>query len=157
MGKSKNGNKSLVANSIFSSLRTLTTIIFPLITYPYISRVLSVDNMGRINFRQRLNIFSSQAFTINVIATVLACMLLVGLVFLPTKIADYREIILILGITIALSPLAVDWLYAVEEDFAYITLRGFCVQLLSLILMFLFVKNDSDVYLYVALTTLASS
>ena len=40
MGKSKNGNKSLVANSIFSSLRTLTTIIFPLITYPYISRVL---------------------------------------------------------------------------------------------------------------------
>ena len=54
MGKSKNGNKSLVANSIFSSLRTLTTIIFPLITYPYISRVLSVDNMGRINFGQSI-------------------------------------------------------------------------------------------------------
>lgn len=187
MGKNKTGNKSLVVNSIFSSLRTLTTIIFPLITYPYISRVLSVDNMGRINFGQsivsyflllaglgistfairegsrirddqkRLSVFSSQAFTINVIATVLSCMLLVGLVFLPTKIGEYKEIILILGITIALSPLAVDWLYAVEEDFFYITLRSFFVQLLSLILMFVFVKDDKDVYLYVALTTLAAS
>ena len=46
--------KSLTVNAALSSLRTLTTIIFPLITYPYITRVLSVENIGRVNFGQSL-------------------------------------------------------------------------------------------------------
>lgn len=180
-------NKSLSLNAFLSCLKTLTTIIFPLITYPYITRVLSVENIGRINFGQsivsyfmllaalgistfavrngaqvrdssiQLSVFSNQVFSINVFSTIASCALLVILVFLPTKIADYRSIIMIQGVAVALSPLAVDWLYIIEEDFGYITLRSFCVHLLSLILMFCFVKSEGDVYLYVILMTMSTS
>lgn len=186
MGK-KTKQKSLTWNAFLSSLKTLTTIIFPLITYPYVTRVLSVENIGRINFgqsivsyftliaalgintfairngsqiredSQKLNQFANRMFTINVISTGISCLLLVLLLLMPTKVAEYRTIILIQGITVALSPLAVDWLYTLNEDFGYITWRSFCVHLMSLILMFAFVKKESDVYLYVALTTMSAS
>lgn len=179
--------KSLTFNAFLSSLKTLTTIIFPLITYPYITRILSVQNIGKINFgqsivsyfslfaglgistfairngsqirenKEKLNIFANRVFTINVISTILSCFFLVGITFLPTKVAAYRGIILIQGFTVALSPLAVDWIYTIYEDFGYITLRSIMVQLLSLILMLMFVKNENDVYLYVALTSMSTS
>lgn len=179
--------KSLTINAALSSLRTLTTIIFPLITYPYITRVLSVENIGRVNFGQsivsyfmllagfgistfsirngsqirenneQLNLFANRVFTINIITTIISCGLLVIVTILPTKVAMYRAIILLQGLTVAMSPLAVDWLYTVEEDFGYITLRSIVIQLLSLVLMFIFVKNENDVYLYVALTSMSTS
>lgn len=179
--------KSLTINAALSSLRTLTTIIFPLITYPYITRVLSVENIGRVNFGQsivsyfmllsgfgistfairngsqirenneRLNLFANRVFTINIITTAISCVLLVLVTILPTKVAEYRNIILLQGLTVAMSPLAVDWLYTIEEDFGYITLRSIVIQFLSLILMFIFVKSENDVYLYVALTSMSTS
>lgn len=179
--------KSLTINAALSSLRTLTTIIFPLITYPYITRVLSVENIGRVNFGQsivsyfmllagfgistfairngsqirenneQLNLFANRVFTINIITTIISCGLLVIVTILPTKVAAYRTIILLQGLTVAMSPLAVDWLYTIEEDFGYITLRSIVIQLLSLVLMFIFVKNENDVYLYVALTSMSTS
>lgn len=179
--------KSLTVNAFLSSLKTLTTIVFPLITYPYITRILSVQNIGKINFGQsivsyfsllaglgintfairngsqirenhkKLNVFASRVFTINVISTILACAFLVGITILPTKVAMYRGIILLQGLVVAMSPLAVDWIYTINEDFGYITLRSIVVQLLSLILMFTFVKNEEDVYLYVALTSMSTS
>lgn len=179
--------KSLKINALLSSLKTLTTIIFPLVTYPYITRVLSVQNIGKINFGQsivsyfsllaslgistfairngsqirenqeKLNTFANRIFTINVISTILSCALLISITFLPTKIAAYRGIILIQGLSVALSPLAVDWIYTIYEDFGYITLRSFMIHLMSMILMFAFVKDENDVYLYVALMSLSTS
>ena len=179
--------KSLAINAFYSCIKTLTTIIFPLITYPYITRILSVEDIGSINFghsivsyfsllaalgintfavrngsqirddENDLNIFSRRIFTINIVTTVISCALLIVLVFLPTRIADFRAIILIQGVTVALSPFAVTWLYTIEEDFRYITLRSFFIYLLSLVLMFIFVKSESDVYLYVILTTASTS
>lgn len=179
--------KSLTINAALSSLRTLTTIIFPLITYPYITRVLSVENIGRVNFGQsivsyfvllagfgistfairngsqirenneQLNLFANRVFTINIITTIISCGLLVIVTILPTKVATYRTIILLQGLTVAISPLAVDWLYTIEEDFGYITLRSIVIQLLSVVLMFTFVKSENDVYLYVALTSMSTS
>ena len=117
--------KSLTINAALSSLRTLTTIIFPLITYPYITRVLSVENIGRVNFGQsivsyfmllagfgistfairngsqirenneRLNLFANRVFTINIITTAISCGLLVIVTILPTKVAAYRTLILL--------------------------------------------------------------
>ncbi len=43
--------KSMKENAILNALRTLAGIVFPLITYPYISRVLGADNLGKINLQ----------------------------------------------------------------------------------------------------------
>ena len=42
--------KSLGANALLNGLRSALNLLFPLITFPYVSRVLSVDGMGIYNF-----------------------------------------------------------------------------------------------------------
>ena len=37
-------------NTIYSIIKSCSTVIFPLITFPYISRVLLAENVGKINF-----------------------------------------------------------------------------------------------------------
>lgn len=174
-------------NALLSSIRTLSTIIFPLITYPYITKTLSVSNIGKINFSQSIisyftliaqfgistfairtgarirddkiafEKFAKQVFTINIISTLVSIILLTFLLILPTQLANYRIIIAILSINVILIPISMDWIYTIYEDFGYITLRSILVSLLSLILMFCFVKTNADTYLYVALITMSTS
>ena len=42
--------KSLKLNMVLNAIKGLSGIIFPLITFPYISNVLGVENLGRYNF-----------------------------------------------------------------------------------------------------------
>lgn len=42
--------KSIKKNTIYNMLKTFSSIIFPLITFPYVSRVLSPVGIGRYNF-----------------------------------------------------------------------------------------------------------
>ena len=179
--------KSLIKNAVLSSLKTLTAIVFPLITYPYITNVLSVENIGRIDFGQSIvsyfsliaafgissyavrtgsqvlsdkdtfKRFANQIFTINCLTAIFAFVSLFLAVLLPTKLLGYRSIIMIFGINILLSPFGIEWLYIIHEDFGYITIRAFFIHLLSLILMVLFVKRNEDYLLYAGLTTLATS
>lgn len=174
-------------NAVLSSIRTLSTIIFPLITYPYITKTLSVSNIGKINFSQSIisyftliaqfgisifairtgarirddrvafNQFANKIFSINLISTLVSMVLLLILLILPTKLLEYRDFICILSINVVLVPISVDWIYTIYEDFGYITLRGILIDLLSLILMLALVKNNSDAYLYVALITVSTS
>ena len=43
-------NKSVGKNAILNVIKTVIALLFPLITFPYISRVLQVDNLGKVNF-----------------------------------------------------------------------------------------------------------
>ena len=43
-------NKKLNKNVIYSLLKSFSQMIFPMITFPYISRVLQAENVGKINF-----------------------------------------------------------------------------------------------------------
>ena len=42
--------KSLGYNALLNGLRSALNLIFPLITFPYVSRILSVEGMGIYNF-----------------------------------------------------------------------------------------------------------
>ena len=42
--------KSVERNAVLNSVKTILILIFPLITFPYISRILQVENLGRINY-----------------------------------------------------------------------------------------------------------
>ena len=43
-------NKSIKLNAILNGFRNLLNLVFPLITFPYISRVLTVNEIGKYNF-----------------------------------------------------------------------------------------------------------
>ena len=43
-------NKSLAKNAILNGIRNGLNLLFPLITFPYVSRVLQVEKLGEYNF-----------------------------------------------------------------------------------------------------------
>ena len=44
------GNKSIKLNALLNIVLTLSNIIFPLITFPYISRILNPTGIGLTSF-----------------------------------------------------------------------------------------------------------
>lgn len=182
-----NKKKSVSVNAILNVIKTCLSIIFPLITFPYISRVLQTDNIGKINFASSINSyflllaglgistyairegarirnnkkeltdFASQIFSINIISTIGAyAILLIVLKFSP-QLNDYKYLILIYSIQIIFTTFGVEWIYSIYEDYLYITIRAFLVQIISLVLMFMFVRYKQDYTTYVLLCVFASS
>lgn len=178
---------SLKVNTLYSIIKSCSTIIFPLITFPYISRVLLTENVGKINFsssivsyfamlaslgittyavrecsyvkedKMRLEKTSSEIFSINILTTIIAYILLIVLLFIFPKLKSYNLLIVIQSLSIVFTTLGADWINTAMEDFRYITLRTFFFQLLSLICMFLFVKSPGDYLKYAAITVISSS
>ena len=42
--------KSVFKNILFNIIRVFLSVLFPLITFPYISRVLMAENLGKVNY-----------------------------------------------------------------------------------------------------------
>lgn len=46
--------KSIGINAILNGGKTVLNMLFPLITFPYVSRVLQSENLGKYNFSQSI-------------------------------------------------------------------------------------------------------
>ncbi|MGM1015836.1 flippase [Limosilactobacillus fermentum] len=179
-------NKSLGLNAIFNGLQSMLNMLFPLITFPYISRVLSVDGVGKYNFassinsyflmiaalgistfavregaelrddRKKISEFASKIFTVNLISTFITYFLLLLLLLIPS-LHTYIVAILIFSIQIFFTTLGVDWMYVIFEEYGYITARNIIFKVISIILLFIFVRNTDDYLNYVAITVFATA
>lgn len=173
-------------NIVLNVIKTLLSVLFPLITFPYISRILDVENLGKINFassfvsyfillaglgiisyslregskikdnKEEFDNFSNEIFTLNIFSSIIAYLCFILTYCTVGKLHSYTEILMIYSINIVLTSFTLDWLFTLFEDFAYITFRNSIIQILSIIFMFLFVKSESDVYIYVAITVIAN-
>lgn len=178
-------NKSLSLNYIFNLLKTVMSVIFPLITFPYVSRVLGPQYLGKIDYAQanisylalissfgisgyairegarirddkkKLENFISEMLAINIV-TVSVSYILLFLVLLIPKFQPYRLLMLIFSTSIGLSVIGVEWLYNIFEDYQYITIRSFLFQIISIVLMFVFVRDYTDYIKYALILILSS-
>lgn len=167
-------------NAFLNGLRSVLNLIFPLITFPYISRVLSVNGIGIYNFsntyigyfiliaglgiatyavregakyrdnKEQIEEFSSEVFSINILATVIAYILLLLSLVIFKNLNNYVACILIFSIQILFTTLGTEWIYTIYEDYTYITIRSIIFKILSIILLFIFVK-DRQIILYMLL------
>lgn len=178
---------SVKKNTIYNIIKSVSAIVFPMITFPYASRVLGVENVGKINFsssmisyisliaslgvttyavrecakvredREQLNRLSSQIFSINIISTIFAYIVLFICLLFFKPLFDYRLLIVIQGISVLLTTLGTDWINSAMEDFRYITIRTFIFQIISIILMVIFVREPSHYYRYALIVVLSAS
>lgn len=174
-------------NAFLNTAKTVLGIIFPLITFPYVSRVLQVDAIGIYNFSASINSyflliaglgvstyairegaiyrdnkektaeFVSEVFSINLIATCIAYILLFLCLLTVPQLGSYKTPILILSVEILFSTLGINWIYNIYEDFLFITIRTLCFQIISLIATFAFVRNTNDLMKYVLIVAFSSS
>lgn len=178
--------KSVAKNAVYNGVRTICNMLFPLITYPYATRVLMAENLGKVDFgasiisyfvliaglgistyatregagyredKDSLNGFASQVFTINIMSTIISYLLLLGLILIWPKLQGYLLLIAIQSFSIIGATIGVEWVYSIQEDYGYITARSIIVQVISTILLFLLVKRPEDYIIYAAITVFAN-
>lgn len=179
--------ESLKVNMVLNAIRGLISVLFPMITFPYVSRILSVNNIGRYNYsasiisyflllsglgiekyairegaalrenRFELNRFANEMFTFNMLSTVFSYVLLIAVMFLFPEMKAYWTLLIILSFQIILKTVGIDWIYSIYEDYLYITIRGVAFQVISLIMLFSFVHTADDLNIYALITVLANA
>ena len=186
MSGTKEHRNSIRKNAALNGIRRITATIFPVITMPYILRVLQVENVGIYQFsssvvsyflliaalgistyairegaglredREKISRFSNEVFALNLMSTAAAYALLGILLVTVPKFHELRTAILLFSIEIFFTTLGVEWIYQINEDYTFITIRSILFQLISLALMFLLVRSESDLYVYIVITVVAS-
>lgn len=174
-------------NAMFNTIKSISGIIYPLITFPYISRVLTAENVGKINFgnsivsyfsliaslgvttyavrecskvredRQQLSKTASQMLSINIFSTLIAYIALAITFVFARSLDSYRTLICIQSASIIFTTLGADWLNTAMEDFKFIAIRTVGMQVISLVLMFIFVQKPEDYMAYAVISIVASS
>ena len=180
-------DKATSKNIVFNMIKTISSIVFPILTYPYVARVLGADNVGKVNYsdsivsyfsliatlgittyairesskvrddKEKLSVIVSELLSINVVTTILSYLLMFLTLVLVPSLHPYVTIILIQSISMIFSVIGADWLNSAMEDFKYITIRTFIFQVFSLISLFLFVRKKEDYLCYVIITLIAHS
>lgn len=180
-------SNSIKKNTVFNAIKTCSSILFPLITIPYVNRVLLPANVGKVDFarafvsyfsliatlgittyairecaaarddKEKLNNVASQIFSINVITTIIAYVLMTVVMIVTRKFDNYRILIMIQSITLIATTMGADWINSGMEDFKYITIRSMLFQLISLVLLFLFVHKESDYIRYLIISVISTS
>lgn len=181
--KSKDG-RTLVANFGYLSLLQVAGYIFPIITIPYLSRIIGVENFGKIAFASAVVVWFqtvaewgfnftatrdvskyrddkdkvSEIFS-NVLWARIFLMLL-SFAFLLIALAlipKFRENSAIIFITFLIVPgniLFPDWFFQAFERMRYTTLLNLLSKLLFTIAIFIFIKEKSDYILQPLITSL---
>ena len=177
--------KSIEVNFLMNAFLTCSNFIFPLITFPYVSRVLLADGNGKINFataivnyfmlfaslgmplygvrtcaivrddRKKLSRTVKELFTISMVATALSLVVLLVMIGIVPKFQEYRG--LVLSSNIWLQTLGMDWLYQALEEYSYITVRSVAFKIVGIILMFMFVHEHGDYMVYAIITVIGGN
>ncbi len=177
---------NLKLNALLNTISSAMSIVFPLITYPYATRVLQATNLGKVNFasttisyfsliavlgmtqyasregvqyrtnRKDLNQFSSEIFTLSIFTSLGSLGLLIICYLCVPKLHSYTLLLIIYSTTILFGTVGLNWLYALEEDYLYTASRSILIQFISLILLFILVKGKGDFYQYAALNAFSN-
>ena len=180
-------NKSLKLNFLMNVMLTMSSFIFPLITFPYISRILLPIGTGKVSFatsivtyfsmfaqlgiptygiracarvrdsREELTRTAQELLSINLIMSVISYAVLFILVLTVPRFRAEKNLYVILSFTIILTAIGMEWLYKALEQYTYITIRSVIFKFIALIAMFLLVHDQKDYVVYGGITIFAAS
>lgn len=171
---------SLSKNYIYNIISLFTGVLFPFVTFPYVSRILMPEYLGKITFTQSItNYFLTLAllgipaygirelsrarvsevkkefsktftelFLISCIGSLFSTFLMVGLIIVSRKVMDIESLLIIYLFQIVFACLNLDYVFISLEKHKRRTIRTMILRILSLGLIFTFVKTSDDYLLY---------
>jgi len=171
--KSKDG-RTLAANFGYLSLLQIAGYIFPLITMPYLARVIGVEGFGKIAFASAIVVWfqtvadwgfnytatrdvaknrDDKEKVSEIFSNVLwaRCLLMILsfllLVLVISIVSTFRENYAVILVTFLLVPghiMFPDWFFQAMERMKYITILNLLSKLFFTILVFVFIKEKND-------------
>ena len=165
----------VIKNYLYNLSYQILTIILPIITVPYVTRIFTSEDLGNYVFYNSIaNYFCLFAmlgvmvygtkqiaatkdvnstfwniYAIQLITSILAIVVYVIAVFSIPQMAGVTQ--LILAIALFTKMIDISWLFSGKEDFKKITIRNVIIRIIGVISIFTFVKSSDNLYLYVFL------
>ena len=177
---------SIKSNFVFNVINTTSSLLFPLITFPYVSRIIMADGIGKVQFfssiinyiviltgigipmyaireiarvrdnQKELSKTTVEIMSLNLLLNVFGYFAVAILCMSVVKIQEEVFLFLLLSSSIVLTTIGCPWFYSGIEDFKYVTARGLIVQIASVTLLFTMVKTSDDLMYYGAYTVIAN-
>lgn len=172
---------------MMNAFLTISSFIFPLITFPYISRILGPSGTGNVSFatsivayfalfaqlgiptygiratarvrddKMLLSKTVQEIFIINFLMSVLTYIVFFVVLNFVPQMYNDKMLFIIVSSTILFSSIGMDWLYKGLEKYTYITVVSILFKFIALILMFLLIHQKSDYVVYGAISIFAAS
>ena len=179
--------KSIRRNFVMNAVLALSGVVFPLISYPYVFRVLQPEGTGKVALatsviayfsmfaqlgiptygiracakvrddRQALSKTVHELLGINLVMDLAAYVLLAVAILFVPKLQEERTLYIVVSVTIFLNSIGMEWLYKALEQYTYITIRSIVFKVIALIAMFLLVKEKEDYVIYGGISIFATS
>lgn len=155
---------------------------FPLVVYPYVSRVLGVSDIGLVSFvdsiatyfilfsmmgisiagirevaasrgdRHRLDESFSSLLALNGALTLMALVVMAAITFSVPHLREHSDLMGVGMLKLVFNMFLIEWLWRGLEEFRYITLRTIAIKVLYVVSVFIFVRGRGDTPLYYFLT-----
>ena len=181
------GQPSIKKNLLLNGILTMSAFIFPLITFPYVSRILLPVGTGKVSFatslisyfnmfaqlgiptygirtcatvrddREKLTRTAHELLFINVIFSLIAYIFLAGTLIFVPRLQEDRSLFIIVSATIILNAIGMEWIYKALEQYSYITKRSILFKFIALVFMFLLIHKQEDYVIYGGITIFAAS
>ncbi|MBA4699324.1 MAG: flippase [Ruminococcus sp.] len=179
--------KSLKLNFIMNAILTMSAFVFPLITFPYVSRILLPAGTGRVSFatavisyfalfaqlgiptygirvcaqvrdnREKLTKVVQEIFIINIVMSIFTYIFFATALFTVPRLQQDRALFAIASLVIFLNVIGFEWLYKALEQYTYITIRSIIFKFIALLAMFALVHKQNDYVIYGAISIFAAS
>jgi len=178
---------SIKKNFIMNSILTMSSFIFPLISYPYVSRILGPAGTGKVaaatswvsyfnmfaqlgiptygiracaevrDDKEKLSRTVQELLTINLIMGAISYAALFVLININSSMGQEKPLYIIMSAMILFNAIGMDYLFQGLEQYSYITKRSVLFKLIALVAMFLLIRTKDDYVIYGGLTIFASS
>lgn len=175
---------STKTNFAWNIVLVVGNYLFPLITFPYVTRVLGVSNIGLCGYVDSIisyyvlfstmgisslgireiakvkekadelnNVFSS-LMVIRLALTAICAVALVVMTYTMDYFIPYRPYLMVGLVKLVVGAFGIEWFFQGTSNFRFITLRSLFIRVLYVILVFVFLHDESDTFLYFVLTSL---
>lgn len=175
----------VIKNFLYNVSYQILTLLLPLITVPYVSKVLGANGIGDYAFTyantqyfvlfgmigitlygnreiayvrdnpKKLKEIFFSIYTLQLITTFISLLLFIIFALFLTSY-EYRLLYLVQGVNILAAMFDISWLFMGLEQFKKTVVRNTLVKLVSLISIFVFVKSSEDIIIYTAILSLAT-
>lgn len=178
--------RSVRVNFILNLINQGTKLLFPIVTFPYVSRVMQPEGVGQVQFCNSIITYISlftllgiPLYAIREIARVrndqrmltikaleilllLGFLMLVGyfivilIAFFVPQVSTSLFVFLIVSSVLLFNAIGCEWFFQGMEDFLYVTIRGLVVRSLAIVFLFVMVKTQQDIIYYAIYVVLSS-
>ena len=174
-------------NFLMNFILTISNFLFPLITFPYVSRVLGPNGMGISSFamsiisyfvilatlgsatygiracsqvgenKDELSKVTHEIIFINLITMIISYLFLYFCVHFFDGLHENKSSIAIASFMILLNVCSVEWFYRGIEKYTYITIVSLLFKLIALVSSFIFIQKNSDYFSFILISVISLS